>query len=229
MEIISSEGRLTGCSYIAFFDLDRTITRAISGRSIALEAFRKGYFGFPVLLNAIRLSVIYRLGLGDPAKMINRMLMWVKGLPEEAINTLCEEVFNDTIRPSIHNEVYRELQTHNNKRARTVILSSSLSQICRLTAEHLGLDDIICTELEVSDGCFTGYTVGNICFGEEKAKRLREYCEKNNSPETEAWYYGDSISDLPALKISGTPVCVNPDRKLRIIARKKSWRICSWR
>jgi len=45
----------------------------------------------------------------------------------------------------------------------------------------------------------------------------------------DAWYYGDSISDLPVLKTVGFPVCVNPDKKLIKAAKENSWKICYWK
>jgi phosphoserine phosphatase len=58
---------------------------------------------------------------------------------------------------------------------------------------------------------------------------LEEYCEKNNSSPGESWYYADAFVDLPVLGIVGHPVCVNPERKLARIARKKGWDIRSWK
>jgi len=57
------------------------------------------------------------------------------------------------------------------------------------------MDDIICSELEVKDGVLTGKPKGNLCYGNEKLVRLREYCEKNNTDVDDAWYYGDAIID----------------------------------
>ena len=70
--------------------------------------------------------------------------------------------------------------------------------------------------------------MGQICFGDEKAVRLISYCETNNfSPEL-CWYYGDSISDLPALSKVGNPVCINPDNKLKKIAKRRDWKTFYW-
>jgi phosphoserine phosphatase len=68
-----------------------------------------------------------------------------------------------------------------------------------------------------------------LCFGPEKAVRLKEYCKINNSSPSDAWYYGDSISDLPALLSVGHPVCVNPDYKLKKSAIKRDWKIVNWK
>ena len=96
-------------------------------------------------------------------------------------------------------------------------------------ANNLNIDDIICSELEVYNGIMTGRPVGHLCFGEEKAVRLKEYCEKNNSFRSEAWYYGDSISDLPALEAVGKAVCINPDKKLKKTAVERDWKILYWK
>ena len=54
------------------------------------------------------------------------------------------------------------------------------------------------------------------------------YCDKNIYSASDAWYYGDSISDLTALKAVGNPVCVNPDKKLKKEALKRVWKILTW-
>lgn len=221
--------RMAGHQYIVFFDLDRTITGKISGRAIAHAAFRKGLLSFPDIFNALWLSAAYRLGTGDQALIISKMIGWIRGLREEVIDELCSEVFDKTLKPSIYREIYAEIVFHKDKGARTVILSSSLHRLCILAADHLGIDDVISTHLEVIDGLFTGKAEGEVCFGKEKAKRLKEYCEKNNSKAADAWYYADSFSDLEALEQAGTAVCINPEKRLYKAASDRGWRICNWK
>jgi HAD superfamily hydrolase (TIGR01490 family) len=228
METIFSRYRNSTKSYIAFFDLDQTIANSISGRLLAAGAFRKGLLSRTDLVNAIFLSVLFRLKLRDPLKIIDDMVSWVKGIPENSIVELCTEVSNEKIIPSVYKEAIVEIEFHKANNAKVVILSSALSAICTEMAKNLNIDDIICSELEVKNGCMTGRPRGHLCYGEEKAVRLKEYCEKNNSSPSVAWYYGDSISDLPALSIVGNPVCVNPDKKLKKAAIKRDWKILSW-
>jgi phosphoserine phosphatase len=75
---------------------------------------------------------------------------------------------------------------------------------------------------------FTGSAENKYCFEDEKRVRLMQYCEAGNYDLTESFYYGDSISDFPALDVVGHPVCVEPDRKLTRIARERGWRVCDW-
>ena len=156
------------------------------------------------------------------------MMKWVKGMAEKTMIDLCSEVFSDVLLPSVHPEARSEIKFHKDKNAKVVILSSALTPVCNEMAKNLGMDDIICSDLEVKDGFLTGRPRGRLCFGEEKLVRLKEYCERNNSKTSDAWCYGDSISDLPALSSVGNPVCINPDSKLKKAAKKRGWKILNW-
>jgi len=215
-------------TYFVFFDLDRTLIKAVSGTELARGAWKKGLMKWTDLVHALYLSLAYKFGLKDPVRIVNKMTGWVKGISEEVLNKLCSEVYNEVLLPSLLEDSLPEIKMHREKGAKIVILSSSLSQICTSIASHLGFDDIICSRLEIVDGFLTGRPLGKLCFGEEKLIRLKEYCELNNSTPGESWYYGDANTDLPALNIVGFPVCINPERKLLNIARKKDWKIYYW-
>ena len=227
MEDILSK-KVSSPDYIAFFDLDGTVRKAVSGTELAKEAWRRGLMKIPDLIQAIYLSLAHKLSIKDPLLIVNKMTGWVKGIDQESFEDLCMDVYNKVLLPSLHREAVPEINMHKGKGAKVVILSSSLAPICRKIATHLGFDDILCSELETVDGILTGNPIGKLCFGEEKLTRLRDYCERNNSTPGEAWYYGDSVSDLPALSIVGVQVCVNPEQKLAKIARNKGWKIYKW-
>jgi HAD superfamily hydrolase (TIGR01490 family) len=228
METTFSNDKHTTKDYITFFDLDKTLTNSISGKALAAAAFRKGLLSSWKLLNAAVLSIEFRLRISDQLKIIDEMVSWVKGIPENSIDDLCTEVFNEVILPAVYKDALSEIELHKARNAKVVILSSALTTICRLMAENLNIDDIICSGLEVKNGFMTGRPLGHLCFGEEKAVRLKRYCEIFNFSLSEAWYYGDSISDLHALSIVGNPVCVNPDKKLRKTAKRRDWKIVCW-
>lgn len=228
MATISSAYSKPGKSYIAFFDLDGTIIGANSGKALVHQAYNRGMMSFCDLAKAIYLSMVYRTHLKDTRKIINDMVSWVAGLPEKSILELSSEVTANVLIPSIHSEVRSELNMHREQNARVVILSSALKPVCQKIANHLGMDDILCSELEVVNGQYTGRPLGRLCFEEEKALRLKEYCEVNNTEMKNAWYYADSIDDKPALSIVGHPVCINPDKKLKKTALERNWKILQW-
>jgi HAD superfamily hydrolase (TIGR01490 family) len=228
MGTISSENNLKGKSYIAFFDLDDTLIRANSGKLLFRGAYEKGMMSLPDLIRALWLSFLYKFRLMDSEKIIAGMLKWLAGVPEKRVSDLSSEVFEKHMLRAIPEEARSEIRMHKDKDAAVIILSSSLSPVCQVVADHLEMDDVICTQIETDDGRCTGRTAGKLCFGNEKVSRLKEYCEKNNSKVEQAWYYGDSFSDFPVLQIVGNPVCVNPDKKLFKAANKNSWKIYLW-
>lgn len=214
--------------YIAFFDIDKSILSVNSGSALVKEAFRAGLMSFSDLLKAFYYSLLYRLRLRDPAIIITAMTRWLKGIPQDEVTSFTEHVVNKHLKKAIRPEIFSEIDYHRENNAEVVILSSAMSDVCRHLGSHLGIDNIICTLLEVIDGVFTGLPENSLCFRDEKRIRLKEYCERNDYKLSESYYYGDSIEDLPALEIVGNPVCISPDRKLRDIAVSRNWRICDW-
>jgi len=222
----------TGCggagNYVASFDLDRTLTGNNSGREIIRMAVRKGVLSYSVIIRAFVLSMAHRLNLRNTRETISNMALWAKGQPEDLLQDLCREAAIAGIIPSIYPGAKQEIEYHRKEKAQLVLLSSALAPVCRQVALHLGLDSVICSELEVAGGFFTGKSKGRFCYGEEKARKLLSYCEINHYSPSSAWYYGDSYSDLPVLELVGNPVCVNPDKRLLALARKKGWQIRKW-
>ena len=212
-------------SYAAFFDLDKTILSINSGHVLVREAYKSGLMGSADLLNAIYLSLLYKFRLRDTASIISGMGKWLKGLTVAEVTELAEHVVNKYLIDKIRSEIISEINFHREHNSEIVILSSVMIEICRFIGTHLGIDNYICTEMEVADGVLTGYPEKKFCFDDEKRVRLIEYCERKNYNLDEAFYYGDSISDFPALSVVGHPVCVAPERKLSRIAREKEWRV----
>jgi HAD superfamily hydrolase (TIGR01490 family) len=225
METTSLNVSQSGKKYIAFFDLDRTIISENSGKILIQHAYRKGLISKRYVLWGFYLSLLYRFKLKDPVIIIQTITKWLRGTEEAALNELAEEIFNSYLKKSIHPEIQERIGFHKKDGAAVVILSSSVYPICKSVADYLSIDDIICTHLETESGVFTGLPHGEFCFNEEKVVRLSEYCEVNNTSLESTWYYGDSAADLPALRIVGNPVCVNPDKKLRREAILNGWKI----
>jgi HAD superfamily hydrolase (TIGR01490 family) len=215
-------------NYIVFFDLDRTIISRNSGSLVVWQAYKKGVMSTGNLINAIFQSYLYKFKLRDTNLIISKMGTWLKGLRNEIIDELSKEVVDKYLIRSIRPEIIKEMGFHRENNACLVILSSAISSICFLIGRYLGVEEIICTTMETDEGIMTGNPAGNFCFGDEKRIRLLSFCEKNHYDPAEAWYYADSVSDLPAFEIVGHPVCITPDKKLTRIAREKGWKIYYW-
>lgn len=215
-------------NYIAFFDLDNTILDTNSGKYLVKHAFREGILSRKDLAKAYYLSIIYKLGIIEPTYIIDKMALWLKGVPERHIVELSEKVFEISLKPSIREAARSEIAFHKERNGDTVLLSAANHYICTLIQDYMELDDMICTEMEVVDGHFTGLPKGSYCYGAEKLNRLKAYCRAKNCTAEQAYYYADAWSDLPVLEAVGRPVCVTPEPKLHKVALKRGWPVYNW-
>ena len=92
-------------------------------------------------------------------------------------------------------------------------------------AAHFGFPDIVATELQLTDGRFTGEVTGTCCVGLGKIKHLQAYCTAHDVEAADVWYYGDSVADIQVLSAVGHPVAVNPMPELRQEAAQRNWPI----
>ena len=52
---------------------------------------------------------------------------------------------------------------------------------------------------------------------------MRDYARRHGLDLGGSWAYSDSFSDFPMLAVVGHPTAVNPDLRLRSIARSYDW------
>jgi putative phosphoserine phosphatase/1-acylglycerol-3-phosphate O-acyltransferase len=211
--------------YIAFYDLDHTILKGNSATALVEESRKRGVMSSAQYRHAVWLAILYKLNIGDPATMINRMLSWLNGLRVSEIKSLCYEIFHAHIKLTIRPEILESFALHRSRGAAVVLLSSATSPICEPVADHLKLDAMICTHLETRDGAFTGRTQGPLVYGKEKKRRMLSFCLEHEGDASEAWYYGDSHTDRFVMEAVGNPVAVSPDRRLKKIAVRHTWPI----
>jgi len=216
---------MTDFKHIAFYDLDHTILDGNSATHLVQEAHKRGVMSERQFRHAVWLSILYKLNIGDPTRMINRMLSWLKGVKEESIMQLSKEIFEGLIKETIRPAIVETIREHREKGRAVVLLSSASTPICRPVSNHLELDDIICTRLESENGILTGRTRGKLVYAAEKKVRMLDYCIEKGCDPKDAWYYGDSYTDKYVMEAVGHPVAVSPDIRLLKIARRKHWPI----
>ena len=64
--------------------------------------------------------------------------------------------------------------------------------------------------------------IGTPCFGKGKVDRLNEWMKNKNlewNSFKKSYFYSDSINDVPLLELVNKPIAVNPDSKLKSMAK----------
>jgi HAD superfamily hydrolase (TIGR01490 family) len=216
---------MSSFSYTAFYDLDHTILDGNSATHLVIEARRCGVMNEKQYRHAVWLSILYKLHIGDPIRMIDRMLSWLKGLKEADVIALAQETFDSIIKEAIRPRILETIQEHRSQNGAIVLLSSATTPICLAVTRYMELDEMICTHLESKNGILTGHTSGKLVYGPEKKLRMLAFCREKGFDPLKAWYYGDSHTDRYVMEAVGNPVAVSPDKRLLKIAQKKNWAI----
>lgn len=212
----------------AFFDLDHTILSISSGQIMFESSRRHGIISRRQAYFALVIVVLYRAGLISPDRAINRWMSWYAGMGVDEIEPIAAE-WAEELKRYVREDARREVAMHRESGVRTVVLSASTTFFCETIRDELGMDDVICSEVEVADGLLTGALKGRYCYGPEKLNRAKAYCSERGIDLAGSWYYADSIADVPVMEAVGRPVCVTPDPKLRREAQKRGWEIRMWR
>ncbi len=92
-----------------------------------------------------------------------------------------------------------------------------------------GIEHLIATAPEFSDGHYTGRYEGTPCFQAGKVTRLQEWLAGNRHDLRGSWFYSDSHNDLPLLEQVEHPVAVDPDAILEREAESRGWSVISLR
>lgn len=109
------------------------------------------------------------------------------------------------------------------------LLTAATSYIAEPAGRFLGIPHLLCTRLEVRNGCFTGKLIKPICHGKGRLYWAIEFCESLGADLEKSYFYTDSIRDLPALDAVGYPRPVNPGAALSRIARRRGWPVVRFR
>src|SRR5262249_24885166 len=109
------------------------------------------------------------------------------------------------------------------------ICSASPEDYLRVLANELDVDGVVGTRAEVVDGVYTGRMLGELCHGEEKARRVAELATERGIDLHRSFAYSDSLNDVPMLQLVGFPVAMNPDHQLRQLARREGWQRLDFR
>jgi putative phosphoserine phosphatase/1-acylglycerol-3-phosphate O-acyltransferase len=214
----------------AFFDVDRTLWAGFSAFAFFRERLLSGRMAPRELADTLRGALSFALGRQGFSGLMAAAAAGYRGMAESVLEETGERVFVKRLAAEIYPEARALVRAHQEVGHTVAIVTSATRYQVQSLATDLGVAHVLCTELEVEDGVFTGRVVRPACFGEGKAEAIRRLAARYDLDLAESWFYTDSRDDLPALEIVGKPRPLNPDERLARIARERAWpvrRFCS--
>lgn len=211
----------------AFFDMDRTILSQNSGKSWLRFQFKRGELSAGYMLKAVYWQALYRAALLDMESLAERLVRDLKGDLEVDMLTTCEEWLEDELASLISPAAVAQIDAHKRAGDMVVMITGATQFAAYPIAKLVGIDDVLCSRLEVVDGVFTG-RLENMCFGRHKVTIAESFSSQHDVELAKSIFYTDSYNDLPMLKRVGQGVAVNADARLLRQARKRGWRVENW-
>jgi HAD superfamily hydrolase (TIGR01490 family) len=209
----------------AFFDLDRTLIRRSSALALAPSFQKRGLISRRDLARSAFWQMLFVLR-GASAERVRSAaedgMAVLKGFSVEEMQELVGEAMEPVLRPLVYAEPLHLVQRHRARGDRIYVVSATLQEIVEHIAADLGFDGAIGSTCEIVDGVYTGRSL-RAAHGAGKAEALHALAVDEGLDLEASTAYSDSYTDLPFLEAVGHPVAVNPDRRLRRIARLRGW------
>jgi HAD superfamily hydrolase (TIGR01490 family) len=216
---------------LALFDLDNTLLSGDSDYAWAQFLIEQG-----VLERAAyeakneHFFRQYQAGGLDINEFLDFQLAPLARHPREKLDEWHAEFMRIKIKPMIRAKGVELVQLHRGHGDLCAIVTSTNTFITAPIAREFGVDHLLATELELSDGKFTGRPSGTPPFREGKVTRVAEWLGNRGqtlASFSSSWFYSDSMNDLPLLERVTQPVAVDPDETLRRVAAERGWQIMS--
>jgi HAD superfamily hydrolase (TIGR01490 family) len=210
----------------ALFDMDKTLLDTSSGQLYARFLYRTGEMGWREVARVGWWGVLSRLGVLNVQDLIPRLLADAAGNDEREMRRQSDLWFAEDVLPHMTERGRQRVAEHKGLGHVVAIVSGSTQYAVEPLAAHLGFPGrYVCTHLESQDGRLTGRIVPPVCLGSGKVVWAERFAAEHDLDLSASYFYTDSITDLPLLQRVGHPIAVNPDPRLRRLARKRNWPI----
>ena len=160
-----------GPKVAAFFDFDGTLIEGYSAGALYAHRARNFELGPDEFVRTLRAALGGPL---DEAAFEDLLLQGIRGWvgrTEDDLMELGEQLFAQEIAGALFHGAWRLVRAHQN-RGHTVVMATSATRMqAQPMARELGIDHVLCTELETEHGVLTGGLAGRTLVGGGQGRR----------------------------------------------------------
>jgi HAD superfamily hydrolase (TIGR01490 family) len=215
---------------IALFDLDKTLVRKHTARLYIQHEYAIGRASLRQLMSVLGWNLRYWVGTIDAQEVSLRVLQWYAGRDVDTLRRETASWVRVEVVRYITEAARRAVALHQSRGDFLAIATAAPSFVAEPVMRELGIAHLACSELETVDGVLSGRVIPPLCYGWGKVERVKQLLlrECGSDDLSRAVAYSDSITDEPLLSQVGRAVAVNPDPRLRRLARRRGWAIEHW-
>lgn len=129
------------------------------------------------------------------------------------------------MRLHFNEDIVEKVKEHAADDIHIMLVSGAYTPLLHTVIQHLPIDTVIGTNIPVAKGKIISKAPIDYVQGIRKNEKVQHFLQNDTIDWENSYAYGDSYSDLSVLNLVGNPVAVQPDDKLRTIAKRKNWKI----
>jgi putative phosphoserine phosphatase/1-acylglycerol-3-phosphate O-acyltransferase len=207
----------------AFFDFDGTLIAGYSASAFYEDRVRRFEFSRGELVRSLVAGAEMAVRGADVSKLMTVAVENWAGRPEAEVKELFDGLFKRRIAGMVYPEA-REIVKAHRRAGHTVVLASSATRYqLAAPAEDLRIEHVLCSEVEVVRGFFSGYLDGEVLWGPAKARAVEQFAAERGVALRRSFAYANGAEDVPFLELVGNPRALNPASGLKRIAQERGW------
>lgn len=207
----------------AFFDFDGTLIDGYSAVAYFRDRLLARDVGTAELLRSIIESINVEMRGRDVSRLMSVGVGALAGRSVSDIDAMGERLFRTRIAQMVYPEARLLIDAHKRRGHTVVMASSALPFQTAAAARDLGIDHVLCTQMDSVDGVLTGLVAGPILWGDAKAVAVREFAAASGIDLGQSFAYGNGGEDVAYLSTVGHPRPLNPTDSLVAAARERDW------
>lgn len=207
----------------AFFDFDGTLIEGYSASALYAHRARNFELGPDELFRTVRAAISGPIDEDAFRELMVRGIHGWVGRTGDELQELGDQLFTQHIAGGLFHGAWRLVRAHQNRGHTVVIATSATRMQVAPMARELGIEHVLCTELETENGVLTGALTGRPPWGEGKLAAVRAFAKRKRITLRQSHAYANGDEDVPLLNGVGFPHPVNPGVGLARFAADRGW------
>ncbi|HXY64041.1 MAG TPA: HAD-IB family hydrolase [Mycobacterium sp.] len=193
-----------------------------------VESIRNGPSGRTIGAVFDYRAVVDRVERGPTKARADDFQAWA-GCSEDAVRKAGQRRFNEDVAAGLFHGMWGLVRAHINRGHTVVLVASEPWFDVEPLARELGVEHLLCTELEAEQGVLTGRPTGQPLVGLAKSTALREFAAREGIDLGRSHAYAHSDEDISLLESVGFAHQVNPAPALAQHGIQTGWTTLEFR
>ena len=214
----------------AYFDLDGTLLDASSEKTLTGLLSRRRPWRIPLGATMWSLGFVGNLLRGrsvyDAARNRGHLAMsnW------ETLRRYSAELVETKLSKRVSLEALERLDWHKQQDHRLVLVTATVMPMAQAMADYLGMDAVYGCGPKEMNGILSGSESGwSVPRRKGKVPIVQADAESVGHNLSDCWGYGNTHADSFFMEITGNPVAINAEGRLKTIVKEKDWAQFEWR